>query len=198
MIIFFIILFLIIPYIVFVYVNKVDALYNELDNNYKEHTEAYSILAQERDALEANIKELQAHTDKTIRTITESNEAWRKSESQKIRDDALSKQKQVRTGYTSEHFAPFAIPDWEAQDYFRVGGSIDYLVVLGADAVRDGRAKEVDKIVLLDIKTGGADLNTVQRRIRDAVVAGKVSFATFNMTTGKLKEWELQTQKELS
>lgn len=120
---------------------------------------------------------------------------WIANEAPKVRADTLQKQKQVRTGYTSEHFAPFAIPDWQAEDYFRVGGSIDYLVTVGADAVRDKREAQVSKIVLLDIKTGEADLNTVQRRIRDAVVAGRVEFATYNMTTQELRTWPLKTTK---
>lgn len=131
--------------------------------------------------------------------VKEQMDLWISNEAPKIRADALSRQKMVRTGYTSEHFAPFAIPLWPVEDYFRVGGSVDYLVLPGADAVRDKRQDEVDEVVLLDIKTGKADLNTVQRRIRNAVIEGRVAFATYNMDTQEMKRWELgqkRAQKE--
>jgi predicted Holliday junction resolvase-like endonuclease len=141
---------------------------------------AQDVIAQSTHSME---KSLQASMDN-----------WTKVESQKIRAETLAKQKQVRNGLVSEHFAPFAIPQWNSQDYFRVGGTVDYLVLNGADAVRD-RTEESIEIVLLDIKTGKAQLNTVQRRVRDAVIAGRVKFATYNMDTEELRIWDAPTLK---
>jgi predicted Holliday junction resolvase-like endonuclease len=39
--------------------------------------------------------------------------------------------------------------------------------------------EDVKEVVIMDVKTGGANLNKVQRQIRDVIKAGKVTFRTF-------------------
>ena len=56
---------------------------------------------------------------------------------------------------------------------------IDYIVFKG---LTKGNGR-VDSLIFLDIKTGGAGLNTHQRQIRDAVQDGKVAWDRYG---GKL------------
>lgn len=69
-----------------------------------------------------------------------------------------------------------------------MGDPVDFLVFAGMDEVRHGK-QTIDEVVLLDIKTGKAQLNKIQRRIRDAVVEGRVVFATYNTDTQELRTW---------
>ncbi len=53
---------------------------------------------------------------------------------------------------------------------------IDYVVFNGLS-----QHKEVDSLTFLDVKTGGAGLNTHQRQIRAAVQAGKVEWEEYSL-----------------
>ena len=106
---------------------------------------------------------------------------FKRVEVPKIRKQAVKKSKEVNTGFTSENFAMFMQGDLNPKDFRHLGDPIDFVVTCGADDVRNGVSDEVSEIVLLDVKTGNASLNKIQRRIRDAVVAGRVSFATLTI-----------------
>ena len=106
------------------------------------------------------------------------------------RADAVKRSKAVGHGFSSENLAPFNQVRWVTKDFRHMGDPVDYLVVAGMSNVHALGAKAiVDEVVLLDIKTGKAKLNTIQRRIRDAVVAGRVRFAVLNTDTGQLRLW---------
>jgi predicted Holliday junction resolvase-like endonuclease len=106
---------------------------------------------------------------------------FKRVEVPKIRKEAIKKSKEVNTGFTSENFAMFMQGDLNPKDFRHLGDPIDFVVTCGADDVRNGVSDEVSEVVLLDVKTGNASLNKIQRRIRDAVVAGRVSFATLTI-----------------
>lgn len=63
-------------------------------------------------------------------------------------------------------------------------------------SIKDGTKEEIEEIILLDVKTGKADLNKTQRRIRDAITAGRVSFATYNPDTNDYRRWPQVARKE--
>jgi predicted Holliday junction resolvase-like endonuclease len=105
-----------------------------------------------------------------------------------IRADAIARSKTVNHGFTSENFAPLLM-DFSHKDFRHMGDPIDYLVPVGASEVRAGTKDKIDKVILLDIKTGKAQLNKVQRRIRDAIVEGRIYFATYNTDTSNLRLW---------
>jgi predicted Holliday junction resolvase-like endonuclease len=106
------------------------------------------------------------------------------------RADALKKSKAVAHGFSAENFAPLLHEHWNHRDFRHMGDPIDYLVFAGIDDVRQTGAKSsIEEIVLLDIKTGGSQLSTIQRRIRDAVSEGRVRFATYNVDTQELRTW---------
>ena len=120
---------------------------------------------------------------------------WKKTEELRIRKDAKARSKSIVKGLTQEHFAPFWIaPDLDPRDFRFVGDPVDYVICRGASAVSKGLQDHVDEVILMDVKTGKAQLSKVQRRIRDAINEGRVRFAVYNPD----KEQELELQKLLA
>lgn len=120
-----------------------------------------------------------------------------KAAEQAARKDSLKRSKFVAHGFSSENFAPLLQEHWSHKDFRHMGDPIDYIVFAGADQIRNKEQHDLDEVILLDIKTGKSQLNTIQRRIRDAVVAGRVRFATFNTDTGTTRTWpEKQCTKD--
>lgn len=110
-------------------------------------------------------------------------------EIEKERKRAIAKHKQVVKGYTAEHFAPFKIPEYLASDYFFINGPVDFIIFESATGVRNKTTDQIDKIIFLDIKSGNANLSTLQRRVRDAIKDGRVVFQTYHSDTEELKTW---------
>lgn len=106
-----------------------------------------------------------------------------------IRKDAIEKSRVVNKGFDGETFAPFLQDQWLCKDFRHISDPVDYLVLDGAEMVRSGLQEEINSITILEIKTGNADMNTVQRRIRDAVVAGRTQFAVYNVETKEMRIW---------
>jgi predicted Holliday junction resolvase-like endonuclease len=107
-------------------------------------------------------------------------ELFYKNEVAKIRSDTLKKSEKISRGFTVENFAPFLQEKYNPTDFRHIGDPVDYLIIDGLTDVNQGVSNEIRGIVLLDIKTGSSKMNKVQRRIRDAVAEGKVSFEIFN------------------
>lgn len=112
------------------------------------------------------------------------------------RADALKRSTVIRNGFSWENFAPL-LGAWPQGDFRHLGDPIDFLVCAGASAIRDNTADEISSIVLLDVKTGKSTLNKTQRRIRDAIINGRVTFAIFNPETGQIKEWKYGNNKAI-
>jgi len=90
----------------------------------------------------------------------------------RIREDALSRSHSVVAGKATEHLAPL-LPGFEfdPRDARFLGSPIDFIVF---DGLSEG---EIHEIVFVEIKTGpSAALTTRERRVRDAVDAGRVRF----------------------
>ena len=100
--------------------------------------------------------------------------AYQKDEEKRSKqrvDKALNVQRSVVKGNVWEQIAPH-LPEFEYNpaDARFLGNPVDYIVFSG---MSDG--EDVD-VVIIDVKTGKAQLNTNQRRIRDAINNGRVSF----------------------
>lgn len=133
-----------------------------------------------REQLEAKIKQLEAEF---------------KIKEQSIRNDAVQRAKVVNKGFDGETFSPFLMTDLSPKDFRHCGDPIDYVIYSGAENVRSGLVDEIDTILVLEIKTGGADLNKVQRRIRDAIVEGRVEFGLYNADEKVLRTWSATNPK---
>ena len=61
-----------------------------------------------------------------------------------------------------------------------MGNPVDYILFDGLSDVTDGVGDKVNSIKFIDIKTGSSNLNKVQRRIRDCIKKGNVTFEVIN------------------
>jgi len=113
-------------------------------------------------------------------------ESFIRTEKPKIRKETLKKSERVARGFTIENFAPFLQKKYSPTDFRHLGDPIDYVIYDGLTDIHQGVADEIKEIIFLDIKTGQSRLNKGQRRIRDAVNSGKVSFKVYNPDKGEL------------
>ena len=99
-------------------------------------------------------------------------EKWKRENEKKIRADAIKRHKNVTKGKVSEHLIAFEDDfNYDPSDCRFLGSPID---IVCFDGLSEGEVKEV---VFLEIKTGkSANLSTRERRVRDAIKNGKVSW----------------------
>lgn len=107
----------------------------------------------------------------------------------KAREDSLKRSRYVQRGQATEHLAPWMIENLETKDFRFIGDPIDYLICEGSTDIAQKNGDEIANVILLDVKTGGARLTKVQRRIRDAIMAGRIKFAVYNPDTKEYREW---------
>ena len=85
------------------------------------------------------------------------------------RKNAILKSRAVLTGQFSEQLAPF-LPDFEFKptECRFIGKPVDFLVFRGLDN------REIDEVVFVEVKSGGARLSNVERRLKEAVIDKRV------------------------
>ena len=155
--------------------DKTTAQLNKLQKDLNFHTKIAEINKQKVIKLHEELTEEIRLSDKKVRAA---------------RKDAVKRARAVTHGFSSENLAPLINNQWDPKDYRHMGDPIDYLVIAGMNKVRQNKAGiPVEEIILLDIKTGKSQLNTIQRSIRDAVVNKKVRFAIYKTETHKLQTW---------
>jgi|11BtaG_2_1085332.scaffolds.fasta_scaffold00001_17 predicted Holliday junction resolvase-like endonuclease len=97
------------------------------------------------------------------------------------RTDALKRSRSILRGQASEHLAPYVVKGTNPKDYRFMGNPIDYICFDGLSDIIDGVSSEMNSVRFIDIKTGKSSLNKSQRRIRDAILASKVTFEVINL-----------------
>lgn len=96
---------------------------------------------------------------------------------EEIREDALERSRSTLKGKISEHLAPFTEEfQYNASDARFLGSPVDYVLF---DGMSEG-AQDI-KVVLADVKTGESKLSSVQRRIKEAVEEGEVTWETVRL-----------------
>ena len=102
---------------------------------------------------------------------------WVEEETAALRDDAAARSRAVLRGRISEQLAPLSgdFP-FDPGDARFIGSPVDFVVFDGYRDVQEGTADSLRGIVFVDVKTGSSSLSTVQRRVRDCVLAGRVSW----------------------
>ena len=115
--------------------------------------------------------------------------AWKITAEKEIRKDANQRSRATIRGQATEHLAPYMMEGSNPKDWRFIGDPVDYLVCSGSSGIKDGTTNIIDEVILLDIKTGNADLSKTQRRIRNCIVDGKMRFTTFNPDTSKTRTW---------
>jgi predicted Holliday junction resolvase-like endonuclease len=89
----------------------------------------------------------------------------------RIREHAIQQSRAVTRGQIYEQLVPY-LPEFEfnPKDAQFLGKPVDFLVFDGLD---EG---EVERIVFVEVKTGGSALTTRERRVRDAIRRGRVEW----------------------
>lgn len=101
-----------------------------------------------------------------------------RSEVTYVRRNSVDRSRAVLKGKMAEQMAPLlpGFTYWPADARF-LGDPIDYVVFDGYSACKDNHTDGSDiEVVILDIKQGKSRLTRAQRRIADAVAAGRVRF----------------------
>ena len=127
-------------------------------------------------AMKANLRHRIAKIEAEFRATWEEQKAG-------IRKDATDRSRVVIKGRIAEHMVPM-IPDvfrYDPSDARFIGAPIDYLIFDGYTRVKDGNSDEPIVVVLADIKTGSAQLNKTEKRIKEAVEAGRVRWETIRL-----------------
>jgi predicted Holliday junction resolvase-like endonuclease len=99
-------------------------------------------------------------------------ERWKLEHEGRIREDSVRRSQAVVAGKTTEHLLPF-FPEFpfSPKDARFLGSPVDLVVF---DGMSEGRLRDV---IFVEVKTGAsAGLTTRERRIRDAIEAGRVRF----------------------
>ena len=93
-----------------------------------------------------------------------------------IKKDSIERSRASLGGQFSEQLAPY-LPNFKYKptECKFLGKPVDLIVFEGLDE------KEVTEIVFVEVKSGSSELNTVQRKIRDAVKAGKVRWDEYRI-----------------
>jgi len=99
---------------------------------------------------------------------------WKQAQEQTIRQDAIQRSQSVTVGKITEHLVPY-LPGftYNPKDARFIGSPIDLIIF---DGLNDG---DIRKIVFVEVKTGASNLNARERRVRDAVVAGRVEWIEY-------------------
>ena len=102
---------------------------------------------------------------------------WKASYTRAIRRDAIGRSQATIVGQVHEQLLPI-LPGFpfSPKDVRFLGSPVDLVVFDGLDA------GQLQRIVFLEVKTGGAGLSARERQLRDVVRAGKVSWQEMRAT----------------
>jgi len=103
---------------------------------------------------------------------------WKIEKEAEIRKDAINRSYAVNLGKITEHLVPFHevfLSQFNSKDTRFIGSPIDLIVFDGYSE------KKVDlTIFFVEIKTGNSKLTDIQKRIKNAVVEGRIRWAEIN------------------
>lgn len=101
---------------------------------------------------------------------------WKHKKVPELREEAVEKSRQVLGGQFSEQLAPY-LPDFKYKptEARFVGKPIDFIVFKGMDE------KDIKEVIFVEVKSGKSGLSTVERRLRDVVKEGKVSWEEYRV-----------------
>ena len=102
---------------------------------------------------------------------------WKARYSAAIREQAVQRSLAVTAGKVHEQLVPY-LPEFgfNPKDARFLGSPVDLIVFDGL------AAGDVQRVVFLEIKTGGAPLTGRERQVRDAIEARRVAWAELRLT----------------
>ena len=102
---------------------------------------------------------------------------WESHRLEEIVKSRLKQSRAVLGGLVSEQIAPL-LPDFpfDPGDCRFVGKPVDFIVFRGMNE------KNISEVIFLEVKSGaGRNLNEQEKKLRDIIQAGKVSWAEFDI-----------------
>jgi len=142
--------------------------------------EANRILVQEKHSLQERYTVLQS----TVKANLE--------EAVKLaRADSVKRQRSILKGQATEQLAPYINPNYNPKDYKFLGDPIDYVIFDGMSDI-NSKTDKINKIILMDIKTGTSRLNRVQKAVRDCIESGNLEFQVYRPE----KDIDLQQEED--
>lgn len=95
------------------------------------------------------------------------------------RADAVRRSRAVLGGMAAEQLAPW-LPGfpWDPTELRFVGKPVDFVVFRGASK------GEIEEVVFVEVKTGRSSPSRVERSLRDAVLAGRVTWREWRPSSG--------------
>jgi predicted Holliday junction resolvase-like endonuclease len=106
----------------------------------------------------------------------QANHKYTDADLKSARADSLLRSRSVVSGKVQEHLAPLFpefISQFNPRDAIFLGTPLDFVVF---DGLNDGDDTEVRRVVFVEVKTGKASLAKRERRVRDAIQAGRVEY----------------------
>ncbi|MEO8032501.1 MAG: Holliday junction resolvase-like protein [Gemmatimonadota bacterium] len=96
---------------------------------------------------------------------------WKARYTKRIRRDAVMRSQATIAGQVHEQLLPY-FPDFpfNPKDARFLGSPIDLIVFDGLDA------GQINRIVMIEVKTGGSTLSKRERQIRDVIREGRISW----------------------
>jgi len=90
------------------------------------------------------------------------------------RDDAVKRSRAVLGGLAAEQLAPY-LPDFpfDPTEVRFVGKPVDFVAFVGSSSGK------VEEVAFVEVKSGEATLNRVERSLRDAISKGKVRWVEY-------------------
>lgn len=96
---------------------------------------------------------------------------WRAEHETEIRSDAVRRSAAVVAGKVTEHLAPYLADfPYDPKDVRFLGTPVDLIVFDGLSV------GALEQVVFVEIKTGASQLSTRERRVREAIQAGRVAW----------------------
>ena len=96
----------------------------------------------------------------------------------KARADSIKRQRSILKGQATEQLAPYINGNYNPKDYKFMGDPIDYIVFDGMSDINTKNDK-INKIILMDIKTGKSQLNRVQKAVKKCIEDGNIEFQVY-------------------
>lgn len=103
----------------------------------------------------------------------------------RARQDSIMRSRSVVSGKVQEHLAPLFpefISQFNPKDARFLGTPLDFVVFDGLD---EG---EVRRVVFVEVKTGKSSLASRERRVREAIEAGRVEFQLLRLPAESIGE----------
>lgn len=102
---------------------------------------------------------------------------WQRETEERIRADAIKRSTAVVAGQVTEHLIPhMGLFPYNPKDARFLGAPVDLIVFEG---MSEG---DVRQVIFLEVKTNSSTLSTRERRIRDAIVEGRVAWQELRIT----------------